>query len=57
MNHMMRLFLLGRHKMDNQENFLRDGHNLGTINEKGANLELANLLIFKVLGYGIEPRT
>ena len=25
MNHMMRLFLLGRHKMDNQENFLRDG--------------------------------
>lgn len=57
MNHMVRLFLSGRHKMDNQKNFLRDGHNLGTINEKGANLELANPLIFKVPGHGIEPRT
>jgi hypothetical protein len=43
--------------MINQKNFLRDRHNLGTINEKGANLVLANPLKFKVPGRGIEPRT
>ena len=43
--------------MDNQKNFLRDGHNLGTINKKGVNLILPNPLILEVPGRGIEPRT
>ena len=43
--------------MNNQKNSLRDGHNLGTINEKGVDRVLANPLKFKVPGRGIEPRT
>ena len=35
----------------------RDGHNLGTINKKGISSILANPLVFKVPGRGIEPRT
>ena len=43
--------------MNNQRVSILDGHNLGTINEKGAKPELPNPLIYKVPGRGIEPRT
>ena len=39
------------------DNLFRDGHSLGTINKKGISLTLANPLIYKVPGRGIEPRT
>ena len=33
--------------MSSQKKFICDGHNLGTINEKGVNLVLTNPLILK----------